>query len=361
MQRNRITSILSMIAVGLTTIMLAAIAPAQHAAFDPESLVDQPFIRGVTISCFRSGPGEWDSPQMGDTISEINGLGGGWISFHPYARIAQDGSVRHREIPDDGSVLEPLRMAKERGVKAMLIPHIGYWGSGFDWRGEIAFQDDATWRRFFEQYTQFIVHQAQLAQQGEAAMFCVGIEYKATSHREADWRKVIAAVRQVYHGPVVYAANWDEFEAVKFWDALDYIGIQAYFPLSQEKDPTDAMLHEGWAKVLERVERFAAKHKQPVIFTELGYAPAETAASEPWLSEPRRSGIVDPKAEALKLRCMRIALQVIETSPRLHGVFLWKWFPSNREMDRDFVLQYPRMKQLLEDAWRKAPPARPAS
>lgn len=342
---------LLVLAVSLSASPIACANAAEDDA------TETPYMRGVTVSCFRDGPGEWDSPQMGRTIDEIKSLGGGWISFHPYARIWRDGSVRHRAVADDSSVLEPLRMAKESGVSVMLIPHIGYWGSGFDWRGDIRFDDEQAWSRFFEQYTAFIVHQAELAQRGGAAMFCVGIEYKATSHREADWRKVIAAVREVFKGPITYAANWDEYEKVKFWDALDYIGIQAYFPISTDESPDDDALRKGWQKVLRSVEAFAKQHDRPVIFTELGYSRASTAASEPWLSEPRRSGD-NPHGEALKLQCMRVALPLVEASPRVHGVFLWKWFPSTREIERDFVLQYPAMNQLLADAWKADAPVR---
>jgi hypothetical protein len=39
-------------------------------------------------------------------------------------------------------------------------------------------------------------------------------------------------IRKIYTGKLTYAANWDDFDKVPFWKELDYIGIDAYFPLS---------------------------------------------------------------------------------------------------------------------------------
>jgi len=35
-------------------------------------------------------------------------------------------------------------------------------------------------------------------------------------------------------------------EKITFWDELDYIGIQAYFPLVDNKYPTAEEISKGW-------------------------------------------------------------------------------------------------------------------
>lgn len=51
-------------------------------------------------------------------------------------------------------------------------------------------------------------------------------------------RRLIRQIRRVYHGPLTYAANWSgEYKQIRFWDALDYVGIQAYFPLRHGRQP----------------------------------------------------------------------------------------------------------------------------
>ena len=74
---------------------------------------------------------------------------------------------------------------------------------------------------------------ARLAEAHHAAIFCVGLEFTHAQKFADRWLKIIAAVRAVYYGKLTYGANWNEYDTVKFWDALDYLGVLAYFPLTQ--------------------------------------------------------------------------------------------------------------------------------
>ncbi len=71
----------------------------------------------------------------------------------------------------------PLDWARERGMAAMLVPHLAYWGTKFSWRGDIRFDTEEEWNRFFDEYETWIVEMARLAEAHGAAMFCVGLEY----------------------------------------------------------------------------------------------------------------------------------------------------------------------------------------
>jgi hypothetical protein len=303
------------------------------------------FGRGVTISC-RGWGADWARPGMAEAMDEIKSLGGNWITYHPYAWIRNNGSLRHRNRTDDSTVLSPIKEAKKRALKVMLKPHIGYWGSRFDWRGSIAFEKEEDWQRFFKDYEDFIVTQAKMAQSGGADLFCVGVEYKATLGRDKDWRRIIAAVRKVYKGKVTYAANWDSYQRVTFWDALDFIGVQAYFPLSNKENPSAADISAGWDSQFKSIKAYAASKKKKVIFTELGYNRSSQAAAKPW--EHQGGG---PNAAAIKLRCMKVALARVEKESFIESVFLWKWFPNKINTSRNFNLQYKEMKSLIKTIW----------
>ena len=88
------------------------------------------------------------------------------------------------------------------------------------------------WQRWFGDYERFILHYAGLAAAAKVELFCVGVELAGSSlTREADWRRVVERVRERYQGPLVYAANWwEEYDRIPFWDALDYIGVNAFSP-----------------------------------------------------------------------------------------------------------------------------------
>lgn len=322
----------------------------------------EPAVRGMTIGCFRWGPGEWDGPHMASTLDELSALGVGWIALPPYASVFADGRI-DRSVGTDSSVLEPIRLAKERGIKTFLKPHLGYWRSRvFSWRGEVEFADAASLDRFFDQYTRWIVHQAGLAERAGADLFCVGLEYAKLEHEERRWREVIAAVRNVYSGPITYAANWDRIDEIPFWDALDVVGVQAYFPLVPEgnRNPTDAELRAGWQQVLGTLRGLKERTGKPLLLTELGYPRSTNAAVQPWQAgdepwrldpDPARVPGDNATGAELKARCLAIALEAVSSEPQLAGAFLWKWFPTPRRLDTEFHLQNPPMIEVIEEAW----------
>ena len=327
---------------------LSSCATADEPTPDPSAA--GAFMKGVTVSCYRSGPGEWDSPAMEHTLDELGTLGVNAVAIHPYARLSSNGTVRYRPGPVTPATVKPLDWAHDRSMSTLLKPHIAYWGSGFAWRGAITFVDDAAWKRFFAGYRHFIVEQAKLAAQTDATWFAVGTELAGTLQHEAEWRSLVAEVRGVYSGKLTYAANWDEVGKVPFWDALDAVGVQAYYPLSSKPNPSEDMLRDGWAKRLKEIDGIAARYGKPVILTELGYAVSEAAAERPW-----DDAVVGDhqRGAALKLRAMQVALAEIANRPDIVGVFLWKWFPGEREHGDEFVLQYPAMKKVIADAWSR--------
>jgi len=49
--------------------------------------------------------------------------------------------------------------------------------------------------------------------------------------------KLIKKIREVYRGKLTYAAEGINAKNIEFWDALDYIGIDAYFALTDKINP----------------------------------------------------------------------------------------------------------------------------
>jgi hypothetical protein len=124
---------------------------------------------------------------------------------------------------------------------------------------------------------------------------------------ETGWRELIAAVRERYTGRLTYAANFDQYESVAFWDALDLIGVNAYFPLRRHYLPRirppelEALLESRWSVVLERLDAFrraAGLEDRRVLFTELGYSRRSHSTIEPWASHGF-SVLPSPAGEAL--------------------------------------------------------------
>ena len=204
------------------------------------------------------------------------------------------------------------------------------------------------WRRWFEAYARFLLHDAELAECEGLDMLSVGCELKAaTREREADWRVLLGRVREIYHGRLTYSANWDEVFDVPFWDALDAIGVNAYFPLEA---PTPA----AWAPWVSRLAELARRSGRPVVLTELGY-PASADCTRKPLEDPERAG--GTEGEACQARALDAALAALWREPWVAGVFAWKWFPDPRRADdgRAFDLNGRAGAEVLRRRFRPRP------
>jgi hypothetical protein len=328
-------------------LVFAAVATVTALAQKPPL----PVYKGMTVSCQTWGI-EWQMPEMESTLDELKSLGVNSIAIHPYAQIREDGQVisGRRAGTSTTHITTPLRWAHERGLAAMLIPHIAYWGTKFSWRGEINFATTQEWDRFFADYETWIVQMATLAESEHAEIFCVGLEFTYPQKYEARWRKIIAAVRAVYHGKVTYGANWNEYADVKFWDALDYVGVLAYFPLTKTTDPGAAEILAAWEKRCAELEQFSKQTGKQFLFVEIGYNESARAAAEPWAFKTGGE-----HASEIQQRCVDAALDLPLRHPFLAGMFWWKWFPEIPHHEQEnYCLQTPAIKALIAKHWNGA-------
>jgi hypothetical protein len=336
----------------VTRRLLAGVALAAVGASAAAASLELPsFRRGMVVSCPRDGS-IWGTVEMDRALAELVPLGVEWVQLHPWGRIGRDGTVSFRPI-DQAEFLE-LGAAKVRrsGLHLAWVPHLAWWGN-FEWRGEIDFgKDELAWARFFESYSRFVLAHAAAAQGYGAELLVVGLELEGTTRREREWRELIAKVRRVYSGRISYAANWDRLEWVPFWDAVDEIGVQAYFPVGSGR-PDDADLRQAWRGHLDRLEALAKRHGRPVLINELGYARGELAASEPWTAALS----VDPEVVALRERLLRVAVEEISKRPGIiSGLFWWKWVAGDDSHDRDFSMREPEALRVLSEVWGPGPP-----
>lgn len=310
------------------------------------------FSRGIVISCPRAGQ-IWGSSEMASTLEEITSLGADWAAIHPYARIHRNGTVQYRPAAETGYLARAAELARAADVQLFWKPHLAYWGS-FEWRGDIEFgHDKEAWRRFFESYQSFIVDQARFAEHLGVDLFSVGVEYEKTTHFETEWRQIIAAVRSVFSGRLTYAANWDSLDRVPFWDALDSIGVHAYFPLTRGVTRDRSALSAGWDRPLTELEELSRLHQdKPILFAEIGYPRSQRAAMEPWIPD----NLDLPEVVSLRQTLIEVALETIEQAPFIEGMFWWKWIPGDNRWDRDFSMKDQEALQALRRYWGSEEP-----
>ena len=229
----------------------------------------------------------------------------------------------------DAGLTHTARLARARGIRTLLKPHL--WVRGHQsWPGSITMPDSAAWDAWFASYGEFLLHYAALAEAEHLDGLCIGTELEQATRpaHEPAWRDLIRRVRAVYHGPLTYAANWSgEYEQIPFWDALDYVGVQAYFPLSKAENPPLDTLVANWQPHLRALAAFHKRVRKPIIFTEVGYKTTPDAAMRPW-EWPRRQASYAPADAALQARCYEALFRACWHQPWLKGLFIWKWYPG---------------------------------
>jgi len=215
-----------------------------------------------------------------------------WITLVPFAgqKYHNSSSISYRKRrggeQDRDSILQnQITLARQFGFKVFLKPHIWILDpSDGKWRSDIFPNNDEEWELWKTGYTSFILNQAKIAEKTNTEMFCIGTEFtRLTLEKPEYFEGLIKEVRKVYSGKLTYAANWyQEYEQITFWEDLDYIGIQAYFPLVNNLNPSTDEIVLGWNKYLPKLESFSTKYNRKILFTELGYKSTPEAAKEPW-------------------------------------------------------------------------------
>ncbi len=283
-------------------------------------------LRGVTVDAHRP-------PDPGALI-DLARHGVTHIVVDPYA-FQPDLATAHLRFSgadgwyseSDSGIIAFDHEADSLGLTLLIKPHV-WLGRGGGWVGDIDFQTEADWQSWETDYRAFILHHAELSARIGAPLFCVGTELaRSVRKRPEFWRSLIRDVRKIYPGKLVYAANWyDEYEHITFWDALDYIGVQAYFPLSTASDPSLDALLSGWKAPKQAISALAQRTGKPVLFTEMGYCSAATAAAEPWAwPEHGSTAVADT---ALQARLYEAAFRSFWDEPWFAGALVWKWYPG---------------------------------
>ncbi len=214
----------------------------------------------------------------------------------------------------------------KKGIKIMLKPQIWVWRGEFT--GYIEMKNETDWKTLEDAYSAFILEYAELAQDIKADIFCIGTELeKFVINRPDYWLDLIISIRKVYKGKLTYAANWDEFKRTPFWKELDFIGVDAYFPVSVNKTPTVEDCLKGWEPHKKVVEELSETYEKPILFTEFGYRSVDHSGREPWKSD-RSMSQVNFEAQTNATQAL---FETFWKEDWFSGGFLWKWHHNHSE------------------------------
>ena len=282
------------------------------------------------------------------TISEISC---DYIAVVPYAFTPHDESKVYYNHPHQwwGERSEGVRttidLAHKRNMNAMLKPQV--WIHDV-WVGDHHYNNEDDWKIWETDYRSYILHFAQIAEETDVALYCIGTEFKkATIMRTEFWSSLIDDVRKIYSGQLTYCANWDEYDKFPLWDKLDLIGISAYFPLTDTHTPSVVELKKRWSPIKKSLKKFSQKYNKKIFFAEYGYMSIDGCAGKTWALEPHRRET--PSNQLAQSNAFEALWSTFCDEEFWLGGFLWKWFPGGIDEHTYYLHDYtPQNKSSIE-------------
>ena len=299
--------------------------------FEKKEIAKLPYLKGFNFA--HEGYGIYNgyvSKKATESIKKQNEMGGNALALVPYTFMRDSKKPEPFRFSDsandenDESLVHSAYEAKKLGMFTVLKPQV--WVGGGSWPGDIEMSNEMDWNKFFNYYYRWIRHYAFLAEIHQMDALCLGVEFtKATLGHGDQWRKMIQKTRGLYHGKITYAANWGtEFENVDFWDELDFVGLNCYYPLSKEDSPTDDEMKAKFDTIKTKIKTVYEKFKKPIVFTEIGFR----SINMPW-KNPHAEGD-ESFNEEHQQRCYELVFEGIENEAWCQGILWWK-FPSYLE------------------------------
>jgi hypothetical protein len=355
----------AVLAVAVLVIASGSNSPPTNAAGEPFALT----FKGFNYVSYYNG-----ALAAADSLPTLAASGPNAVAIDLEYGI----DVKNSTVYADVNYTDPLTSfgnaiaeAKSLGLTVMVRPLIDFVGSSSEispyTKDEFrAYYNPANPNMFFSSYQAMLVAVAQTAQAKGADILCIGVELDQLTGPafKSNWQSIIAAVKAVFKGKLIYSALWDDnlspwqdsiagtglsagtgniATQVSFCGDLDYVGLDWYAPVSDATTPTLSQLIAGWTQVpsdptslavtgnqslISYVEGVANQLGMPIIFTELGYESATDAASQPAYTS---TNAFDPSLQADLYQAFFTAWQQ-NGDNSLAGVYFWNWDPNVSEV-----------------------------
>ena len=256
-----------------------------------------------------------------------------WVSLSPVVGVSLwcDGPCRPYNFgPSD----ETEKMKKiipkmiDSGLKQiMLKPITSFWevnGSSF-W-GDFYVDTEEDWEDIENAYSDLFYELAKLSETfPEVKLLSIGNELREfTQRRPQFFRSLIARIRLDFPGlALTYAANWDEYQSVSFWEDLDYIGVNPYFSLVNQKTPTPSEIEQALSPIKQDMLALSLTHQKPILFTEYGFRSMDYGTWQPWLLG---DVLIDKNVNfQVQETSYRAFFETFWEEPWVAGGFFWEW------------------------------------
>ena len=290
-------------------------------------------LLGVNLTAYTKDG--YSQPEVRKMIRTLADLGSTAITLVPtwYMKSSTASAIAAdpEKTPGRESLEKVISWIRQAGMQVVMKPHVDVIDDSY--RGEIQPADRDRW---FRSYGDFMDHFATFSASHSVDMFVVGTELKTLSTETDRWRAVIQLVRDRFFGPLTYAANWDEVDQIQLWDDLDAIGVDAYYPLSEEGGPAPTVpaLVTAWQGIAGQLQAKSEQWERPVILTEVGYPSQIGATVKPYEVTGQ------PADQNIQAMAYRATFEALSGSDWLKGISWWSW-RADAGPEENLEIDYP--------------------
>ncbi len=328
--------------------LLLALAVSPHVQADP--LLYEPGIDpGVGFNLvswgnFGNGATVWQN-----AVQAVFNAGFDEVSLSPIRYFTPGtGSIAATSSsgPELSHVAAGIVRAKQLGMRVTVNPFVEPVNFT-QWRGFYnPTPNSAEWNTFWNDYQQYIVDVATMAQTNGADAVTIGTEMRGlelNSGNNPKWNSVLNAVDGTFSGQIGYAANWDSYNSANttsaIWEhpAVDFVGIDSYFTNLLSNGQANAsgaypnidfitQVENAWNNKLDNeIIPFAQARKGgaglPVKFTEIGYLPYNGTTVNP----QNGSGTLDQDEQNMAFEGFMRALDGRKATGEFLAAHIWQW------------------------------------
>lgn len=297
-------------------------------------------IKGITLGMHSKDP-RYDYSLM---IDEIASFKSEWVCLN--IRIYQKDNKRSElEQINEGFAKQlnrTLSHCKKVGLKVMINPIIHFRDNDASpWRGGLSPTNDSLW---FKNYFNTLSNIIELSREHNVEVLGIGSELNALQTKTEHWVNLITKIRKGFDGQITYSANWDLIENLGFINELDFLGVSAYYGLSDSDTPRAEELEANWLKAkIYLMYLQEIKFQKPIVLTEVGYASQNGTSMEPW--NYLKSDEVDLKEQEM---CFAAFTKVWKDEPGFNGVFFYDWFGEGGVEDLGYTFKGKPASHIIE-------------
>ncbi|MCD7730756.1 MAG: glycosyl hydrolase family 53 [Oscillospiraceae bacterium] len=314
-------------------------------------------IKGFTYG-YNAGKGMFTKPEADESMEALASLGGNWvclvITVYQEHFYSTSFGFDYRRTATDKELCRAIDKLKSLGLKVCLKPLLN--SADGTWRANIGFPeadcgDVDYWKEWFSCYNAFICHYAEIAEDKGCEMLCVGCEMLGTERKEDYWRSLIADVRKIYGGELVYNANHGKERNIKWFDAVDYIGTSAYYPVAETPGESLENMCMAWKKTKQQLREISEENGgKKIIFMEIGCRSARGCAMMPWDFTHKDF----PYDEDEQANFYESALKTMSDEEWFGGFFWWDWytFIPKQKNERGFSIYGKKAENIVRE-WYK--------